>query len=466
MSTAPAGNIVPTIFRRMERHFSLRGRAARLLASLGIAAALAACQSYEPLALDARPQIAASLAELHHAPADATLSVEDVALLAVENNPDLRAARQDRGVAQAELLQAGLLPNPQITGSYGVLIGGPASFDAWSAGLSQDIKALVTLASQRRSADYAARKIDADLLWQEWQLVGRARLLAVDLIEGDAQRRLLAETRSLFGQRYDRSRRALDEGNADLTAVAPDLAALSDIDKQIADADRLHLTRRHDLNALIGLAPDVELPLADRVVLPPVDTAAAQQMLADLAQRRPDLIALQLGYRSQEEKLRGAILAQFPSLVLGGSYGTDTSHVYTAGPTITLDLPIFNRNQGNIAIARATRQKLHDEFAARLTAAHGEISAMLLQQRLLHDQLEAARRQLATSRRIADRAQAAFVNGNIDERGYVDLTMTRIAKQQEIVAIEQLSFEQRVALTTVLGAGMPAVHLPDVKEIE
>jgi outer membrane protein TolC len=189
-------------------------------------------------------------------------------------------------------------------------------------------------------------------------------------------------------------------------------------------------------------------------------------MLDDLPQRRPDLIALQLGYRAQEETVRGAILAQFPALILGGSYASDTSHVYTVGPTITLDLPIFNRNQGNIAIARATRQKLHDEFAARLTAANGEIGAMLSRQHLLETQIAAARRQLATSRRIADRAETAFTNGNIDERGYIDLTMTRIAKQQEIIAIEQLLLEQRVALTTVLGIGMPAVRLPELKVIE
>lgn len=443
-----------------------RNFSGRMLASLALAIALSSCQSYQPLALDPKPRLMASPAELEGAPAGVRLSVEDTARLAVENNPDLRAARTDRGLAQAELLQAGLLPNPQFTGSYGVLVKGPASFDAWSAGLTQDIKALVTLSATRRSAGYAAQQVDANLLWQEWQVVGKARLLAVDLIEGEAQIRLLEETRSLFAQRYERTRRALQQGNADLTMVAPDLTALSDIQRQIADADRLRATRRHDLNALLGLAPDVVLPLADRVDLPPVDAAAARRMLEDLALRRPDLIALQLGYRAQEERLRGAILAQFPALVLGGTYATDPSHIFTAGPSVTLELPIFNRNQGNIAIARATRQKLHEEFAARLTAASGEISGMLAQQQLLQTQLEEARRQLATARRIADRAEAAFRSGNLDERGYIDLTMTRIAKQQQIIAIEQLLFEQRVALATVLGAGMPAVQLPDSQEAE
>src|ERR1700694_2938008 len=45
---------------------------------------------------------------------DIQLTVSEVAVLAVQNNPDLRAVRQQHGVAQAQLLQAGLLPNPQV----------------------------------------------------------------------------------------------------------------------------------------------------------------------------------------------------------------------------------------------------------------------------------------------------------------------------------------------------------------
>ena len=90
------------------------------------------------------------------------------------------------------------------------------------------------------------------------------------------------------------------------------------------------------------------MTLSDSVDLPAVDAAAVERTLTDLADRRPDLVALQLGYRSQEERVRGAILAQFPLLALGISGGHDTSDVRTLGPQITLDLPLFNRNQGRL----------------------------------------------------------------------------------------------------------------------
>ena len=91
------------------------------------------------------------------------------------------------------------------------------------------------------------------------------------------------------------------------------------------------------------------------------------------------------------------------------------------GPQVTLELPIFNQNQGNIAIETATRQQLHDEYAARLTAArtgprHGGGDRPAVPS--AHDRAPRTRRH---TRIAATQAEAAFKAGNLDERSYVDL---------------------------------------------
>ncbi|HLZ67543.1 MAG TPA: TolC family protein [Aliidongia sp.] len=434
---------------------------------------LLGCETYQPSPLDEAPRLIADPAALVHTlpqgwPDRAGVHIDPTkpldaagfALLAVENNPDLLGARADRGIAEAQVLQAGLLPNPQLSGNYGMLLGGPANFDSWTAGFGQDIKSLLTLSAQRAAARLDARKVDADLLWQEWQVIGKARLLYVDAVEQEKLHGLLLENRALFAARSERSRDALAAGNIDLATASPDLTALGDLDKQIDDLDRQMLSRQHDIDALLGLAPDIRLRFVGRIDLPPIDPVAIEGALATLPQRRPDLVALQLAYGAEEEKVRGAILAQFPALVFGGTGGSDTSHVLTFGPQITLDLPIFNRNQGNIAIERATRQKLHDEYRSRLNAAAGEVTAMLREQTLLERQVAAVRQALAEASGIADRADRAFRVGNIDERSYVDLQMVRPGKQQELVALDQQMLERQVAMATLTGAGMPAIALP------
>jgi outer membrane protein TolC len=424
---------------------------------------LAACASYQPLPLKTHAELKHKLSELEHTGVriDRPLSVYDVAVLAVENNPDLKATRTQRGVARAQVLQAGLLPNPSINASYAFLLNPPAAmFDAITIGITQDIQKSITMSGRLRTAQAAALQVDASILWEEWQLIGKARLLVFDLVEGEKLHKVLAAYTGELRDRFDRGRRALSEGNATLSTVAPDLQAAGETRKDLFDLEREQVGRRHDLNALLGLAPEVVIPLQTDLQVLQVDGKAVMAALADLADRRPDLIALQLGYRSQDEKFRGAIVGQFPALTFGPTYSRDTSDVRTFGPNLTMDLPIFDRNQGNVAIEKATREQLRAEFNARLEAAHGEVLASLATQRLIGRQLEEERAELPVLQGFANQAESAMKAGNIDERAYVDLVSANYAKKRAVLQLEQLLLEQQVAIATLIGAGMPRASMP------
>ena len=424
---------------------------------------LTACASYEPLPLTTHVHLKHKLAELVHTGVriDGPLSVYDVAVLAVENNPDLMAVRTQRGVARAQVLQAGLLPNPSINASYGFLLNPPvALFDSFSVGVIQDIQKSITMTGRLRAAQAAALQVDASMLWEEWQLIGKVRLLVFDIVQGEKLHRVLVEYRDVLQSRFDRGRTALSQGNVTLATVAPDLAAVGETRKAVFDLDRDQETRRHDLNALLGLSPEVVLPLKTQLQVLQVDPKAVMSALADLADRRPDLIALQLGYRSQDEKFRGAIVGQFPALTIGPVLSRDTSDVRTFGPQVTMDLPIFDRNQGNIAIEKTTREQLRAEFNARLSAANSEVMASLATQRLIGRQLEEERAELPVLQGFANQAESAMNAGNIDERAFVDLVSANYAKKQAVLTLEQLMLEQQVATATLIGAGMPRATMP------
>jgi outer membrane protein TolC len=433
-------------------------------ALVALLAGLAGCATYAPRPLDTQAAASTSVADLRHADTLPTrLGIADIERLALDNNPELIAARMQHGLAQAQLRTAGILPNPVFNASYQDVLSGPGMIAALAAGLSQDLKSLITLSSKRGAARKAGESVDATIVWQEWQTVGKARLSAVDLIEGDKQLALLRANAALWHERIGRGRQALAQGDATLATLAPDLAAGSDAQKLADDFERQQQTRRRDLNLLLGLAPQVKLDLSDDVALPDLHDDAIRRDLPGLANRRPDLIALQLGYQAQEEKVRGAVLAQFPLFSLGYAYGRDTSNVRSLGPQLTMDLPVFDRNQGNISQEQATREQLHAEFSARLIAAKSEGDALLADRALLQAQLDAKRQLLVEMDPIASRAEAAYRNGDIDERSYVDLMTTRNAKRQEILALELTLLEQQVAIATLVGAGMPQVALADTQ---
>jgi outer membrane protein TolC len=428
--------------------------------------ALTACATYQSVPLDTHVHLKHKLSELAHAGVriDQPLSVYDVAVLAVENNPDLIATRTQRGVARAQVLQAGLLPNPSISASYAFLLNPDAAagviFADVAAAVTQDIQKTITMKGRLRSAQAAALQVDASVLWEEWQLIGKARLAVFDIIQGEKLRKVLVAYHDTLKDRFERGRSALGQGNVTLATVAPDLAAVSDTRKALFDLERDLDKNRHDLNALLGLAPEVMVPLKTQLQVLQVDPKAVMRALNDLADRRPDLIALQLGYRSQDEKFRAAIIGQFPALTFGPSFTRDTSDVRTFGPQLTMDLPIFDRNQGNIAIEKSTRAQLRAEFTARLSAAHSEVLASLATQRLLARQLEEERAEMPVLKGFAEQAENAMKAGNIDERAYVDLVSANYTKQQAIITLEQQLLDQQVAIATLIGAGMPRASMP------
>jgi outer membrane protein TolC len=434
--------------------------------------ALSACASYQSIPLDTHVHLKHKLSELAHSGVrlDQPLSVYDVAVLALQNNPDIIAVRTQRGVSRAQVLEAGLLPNPSLSASYLFLLNPSAAagvvFDSIAASATQDIQKTITMKWRLRSAQADALQVDATVLWQEWQLIGKARLAVFDIVQKEKLRKVLAAYRDLLQDRFERGRKALAQGNATLATVAPDAAAISDARKDLFDLERDLDSQRHDLNAMLGLAPEVQIPLKTQLQVLPVDNKAVMQALSDLADRRPDLIALQLGYRSQDEKFRGAIVGQFPAMTFGPSYSADTSNVKTFGPQLTMDIPIFDRNQGNIAIEKATREQLHAEFAARLSEAHSEVLSSLATQRLLVKQLDEERAEMPVLKGFAQQAESAMNAGNIDERAYVDLVSASYSKEKAVLALEQQLLEQEVAVATLIGAGMPRASMPTEAALE
>jgi outer membrane protein TolC len=420
-------------------------------------AALAGCAHYSSLPLAQAPPLAPSVAALPGIAPGAPLSVARVTALALQNNPDLRAARTRHGLAQAQLLQSGILPNPSFAGALLPLISGAGTVTAWNVGLTQDIKSLITYRARRRAAGYSAQQVDAEILWQEWQIAGQARQLAVELIAGERSRPLLVEAFSLLSRRNAVLQQALAAGNATLVTAAPTLVALQSARASIQTLDQRQLLLRHQLNALLGIVPDAIVPLTPKIDLPPFDPVAIRADLATLADRRPDLLALRLGYAAQDANVRVAILSQFPDLILGGSASSDNSRVINGGPQATIGLPIFDRNQGNVAIANATRAQLYEDYSARLAAATGQVGALLSEMEQLSQQLAIVRRDLPAAQLAAERAANAFGASNLDERSYVDLVVNRYTKEQEIVTLELGLLDRQVALETFVGAGLPAV---------
>jgi outer membrane protein TolC len=385
------------------------------------------------------------------------LDMTEVAMLAVVNNPDLKVARQDAKVAGAQAFAAGLLPDPQLAMSTDLRNSSNAAgaTKAFSAGLSFDFASLLTLSDKRHSATADVTKTNLNLLWQEWQVVAQARLLFIRVTSAEAQLKILERNRALFADRYLRTGQALALGLLTIDAVAPNLGALQDINKQINDLTRMQNQNRHDLNALLGVTPTLVITLQGDASVPEIDAAAIQKLLPDLTRRRPDLIALEAGYAAQDYRYRAAILGQFPALNIGLTRARDSSNVYSTALGVSISLPIFNRNRGNIAIEQATRDKLYEEYQQRINKGLNEIDRLMSDQRISQQQLVEVDAGVVALTAAAKQAALALRENNLDILGFTNLRASLLTKELERAALQQAILEQRVALQALLGGELP-----------
>ena len=272
---------------------------------------------------------------------------------------------------------------------------------------------------------------------------------------GERNLAILEEEHALFVDRQTRLQRAFDAGNVTTDAIATNYTDVTSSEQKIDDQQRKLAQNRHDLNTLLGLAPSVQLKLVGDEDLPEIDEAKVRAMMADLPRRRPDLIELEAGYRSEEEKYRSAVLQQFPVLNVGFNRARDTSGIYSQGFALALSLPFFNGNRGNIAIEKATRKRLHDEYVGRVAATQSEVDAILDDRALALHQLEAVRASAAELTRLSEHSQAAYSAGNIDLLTYATQRDALINKRIEQLGLEQALVEQQVSLQTLLGGELP-----------
>ena len=454
------------VARAGSRRQLCTGRPFRHAGIVCLSLLLGACADYRPKPLPAQPDLEKVVPHVQidtarlprpqlfaHAfdPADG-LDMTEIAQLAVLNDPELRAQRLKARVASAQVFSARLLPDPQLSLSADHPTGSATKlFDAYGLGLDYDIKALVTRPAAIDEAKASARKVDLEILWQEWQVIQQARILYVsDRIQA---RKLILQkaVRNLYAERYRRSAKALSQGNLTADVTGTDLTALMDADSQVDRLARQLDKTRHALNALLGLRPDVRLDLSE--LLPPdlPDAAHVREAIRLVSRRRPDLLALQAGYASQEAAVRRAILAQFPSLSVGFNNARDTSNVHTVGLGISLSLPVFNRNRGDIAVQRATREQLRAEYQLRLDKSIGQADELEKQAALIAAQKKRVLARLPDLERLVRQTRKGYETQDVGALTYLNMENTLLNKRLELLDLEQALWETRIALDTVLA---------------
>lgn len=297
------------------------------------------------------------------------LSVERLLELGASRRADLLAARQRLAIAEGRLRQARLRPNPTLDAEYGsprFLGGEPES------GLSIGVSQVFELGGKRRQrvavAELELAQIRAEVLALERQLAVGIRAAYTSALAAarqlDVLERLIAGNEEIV--RVTEAR--LKEGD-----VAP-----LDVNLVRVENDRLKVqaiqarneleTQLLQLRTLIGADVAESLRLAPQPDRPPRFDAGLGELTELALKERADLQAARLGEELGNARINLAKANAVPNVAgvvrytrnkqiidLPGNYGgaSNLDGELTFG--VSVDLPIFNRNQGEIASATGER---------------------------------------------------------------------------------------------------------------
>ena len=446
----------------------LQGSVRVARASLLAALMLAGCASYAP-----QPLASADIDAVLNSPDRAVLVRQAAALpqkmtldftrpldgaalaaIAVLANPELRALRVQQRVADAQVFAAGLLPDPQLSLGFDHVLApsGAGLVTGFAGGLTLDLLgAYATRGVARQVQRAAGEKVRLDIAWQEWSTAGQARLLAERLPRQQAFSGLARTAADVADRALARALTAAARGDIKADEVETRRIAAADANGRALKAEREAGATRLDLDALLGLRPGEPLTLAVPAPLPAWAAPDPEQLFVIARASRLDLQAFARGYDSAEAGLHRAVLGQYPRLAITLNRLRDTSAVHTFGPAITLDLPLWNRNRGEIAKAGAERERLKSEYAARLFRTRADIAALVAA--LNRD--EGARAGLAAQ--LPELAAIAAHFEDAARRGDVSTPLAEAARASEIdkrlewLALDQSCAEQRLALRLALG---------------
>jgi outer membrane protein, heavy metal efflux system len=383
---------------------------------------------------------------------------DDAATIALYSNPALRTIRDRRRLAAAQLIQAGILPNPVVSYARDFVSGGntAGTVTAYNLTAAWEFTALIPFLPKQTAARKSFRSVDLDVAWQEWQIAVNARTAVYRVLSLDAQVARAREATSGLQQSTDAMRKAVDAHEKTVLDLAAVESASQDSRATMLALEQEFEKQRLGLNKILGAQPEANVALRESLNLPTRLAPPAEHDLFDnLASHRLDLLGLRQGLESQDATVRAAILAQFPKMSVAIVKASDTTNVHTTGFVVAVDVPIFDRNQGVIATERATRQRLVDEYNQRLFEARSDIALAIADIRSLDRQIAAAEEALPLLEKLVDSAQTAIEQRNADVLSYYTARSNLLQKRIQLIKLQEQLLEAHTALEIASGRYLP-----------
>ncbi len=329
-----------------------------------------------------------------HAQDTLKLGLNEADQLLMQRSLALIAQHYEIDQAQADRVQARLFNNPSISTEWSMRPASGSFFDvAQPTGQKAvHVEQLVRIGGQRSLAVQAAAQrvklseaeyaeLAAALRFQLHSALYRQHYLQRAINAIGSQLEVLGRIVESYGVQ-------LDKDNVSLREVTRLRTSYFALNSDRSDLVRAQNALQQELGTLlaeqrtVSFAPKAADLTAIRPL--PMDTAA---LVRTAMNQRPRVQAAAAYAEAQEIEVRYERRMAMPDLLLGATYDQNSNYVHNyTGLNVGFSLPLFDRNQGRVARARATAEQARARSQMETATVRHEVQRALRDVQVLQEQ--------------------------------------------------------------------------------
>jgi cobalt-zinc-cadmium efflux system outer membrane protein len=399
------------------------------------------------------------------------LTVDALVSEALEKNPELNFYQAEITAAKAGRKSAGLMANPELSGSVGQKTARDRSSSlsaegvAWSASLVQPFEWPGRLGLRKAIAN---RDLElAELGYERFRvaLTARMRVLAYGLFAAQEQAAAAREVAERFKSLSEVLVQREPAGLTPLLETRVIEATELTMRRKASDAELAAQAALLELNQLRGVAPGAPLSVA-RAQLSFRPSDALEMLVAMARTNNFELRVRAVELAQQGFRVALAKNERFPTLRVGPAITEENAleHERVIGVGVSFPLPLWNRNTANIEAAAARQIQAETSF----TVVQREVERKVMEAALTYDtklrEMSDWRPDAVEHfREAAELADRHYRLGAVPVSVYVELQKQYLEAVESLLGTKRDALEAAQNLELLTGLKLPLVSTKEEK---
>ncbi|MEQ8734587.1 MAG: TolC family protein [Rhodospirillaceae bacterium] len=299
------------------------------------------------------------------------LTAEAAVAVALLNNRGQQARYAELGIAQADLVEAGLLENPM----FEVMVR-PSTESGTNLefGLVQNFVSLLMRPARQKIAQAEYENVQLELAADLIAFTAEVRSAYFAHVGARNQREAVAAIASTARDAADLAKAFHTAGNITELELVEFQADAEEATVASMDAEQEVAATEIDLIELLGLPSTADWSLLARLPALPDQTLVTATLEDQALRERFDLQAMRAGLRAAADHL--GLEQNFrllDDMELGVSAEREPEGEWLIGPSLEFPLPIFDQGQGRVTHALLELRQLQDELVAKEASVRADV---------------------------------------------------------------------------------------------